>query len=66
MYLIETAIKSLVMILLSAFINSSETFELQEINKDEEEKIKRVGGRKTLRNDKGNANKSQITNGYKA
>ena len=54
------------MILLPASIITRKTFELQEINKDEKEKIKSAGERKTLRNGKGNANKSQITNGCKA
>ena len=54
----KIVIKSLDMILLPASITSRETYELQEINKDEKEKIKRAGERKTLRNGKGNANKS--------
>ena len=45
------------MILTAAFIISRETYELQKINKDEKEKTKIVGGRKTPRNDKRNANK---------
>ena len=46
------------MILSPASIISRETYELQKINKDEKEKTKIVGGRKTPRNDKRNANKT--------
>ena len=52
----KIVIKSLDMILLPASITSRETYELQEINKDEKEKIKKVGGRKKLKSDKRNAN----------
>ena len=45
------------MILLSASIISRQTYELQETNKDGKEKIKKVGGWKTLKNGKRNANK---------
>ena len=46
----KIVIKSLDMILLPASITSRETYELQEINKDEKEKTIKAGGRKTLRN----------------
>ena len=62
----KIVIKSLDMILLPASITSRETYELQEINKDEKEKIKKVGGRSAKRNEKLETHELRITNWTKA
>ena len=62
----QFVIKSLDMILLPAFITSREIYELQEINEDEKEKIKKVGGRSAKRNEKLETHELRITNWTKA
>ena len=62
----QFVIKSLEMILLSASITSREIYELQEINEDEKEKIKKVGGRSAKRNEKLETHELRITNWKKA
>ena len=53
----KIVIKSLNMTLLFASITSRETYELQETNIDEKEKIIKAGRRKTLRYGNWNTNK---------
>ena len=62
----KIVIKSLDMILLPASITSREIYELQEINEDEKEKIKKVGGRSAKRNEKLETHELRITNWTKA
>ena len=62
----QFVIKSLDMILLPASITSREIYELQEINEDEKEKIKKVGGRSAKRNEKLETHELRITNWTKA
>ena len=54
--------KNLYIILLPASITSRGIWELQEINKDENKKIKKAGGRSLKRNEKLETHEMRITN----